>query len=224
MPTRAARYYPVAGWLVGLISGVIFWCAAQFGNHAVAATLAITVGVLVTGGFHEDGLADSADGLGGGRTAEHRLEIMKDSRIGTFGGLALLLVTALRIAGLATLSPEQGFLALIAAHSLARAAPITLMRFGSYVGDPTSAKLPHTDMRVTGPELAVALFLAVLPAILLPLYAVILSVAAVISTSVLVWLYANRLIGGFTGDVLGCVEQLAEASILIVLSYTLTST
>jgi adenosylcobinamide-GDP ribazoletransferase len=221
LPTRASRYYPVAGWIVGAISAAMFWGASMLGNSLLAAILAISAGALVTGGFHEDGLADTADGLGGGQTPARRLEIMKDSRIGTYGGLALLLVTGLRIAALATFPPVEGAIALTCAHSVARAAPILVMRFGRYAGDPTAAKLPHTDMHVTNGELALAWALAILPTLLFPWRSVALALLATVVIAAFVAHRAHRLIDGFTGDVLGCIEQVSEAAILISLAWSL---
>jgi adenosylcobinamide-GDP ribazoletransferase len=221
MPTRAARYYPVAGWLVGAIAGLVFWGAARLGASWIAALLAVATSALVTGAFHEDGLADTADGLGGGQTPARRLEIMKDSRIGAFGALALVLVTGLRIAALARFPPVQGALVLLAVHSVARAAPIVLMCVSRHAGDPAEAKLPHADLQVSRPELAIAWSLALLPALTLRLPGLALAAAAAVAPAALVGLRAQRLIGGFTGDVLGCIEQLAEAAILVSLAWML---
>ncbi len=96
--------------------------------------------MLVTGGFHEDGLADTADGLGGGQTPARRLEIMKDSRIGTYGALALGLVLAIKVAALAALPLTPAALALVAAHGAGRVAAVVVMVLGRHVGDRDDAK------------------------------------------------------------------------------------
>jgi adenosylcobinamide-GDP ribazoletransferase len=223
MPTRAARYYPVAGWLVGAIAAGVFWGASRVGNPLVAAVLAITAGAIVTGGFHEDGLADTADGLGGGQTPERRLDIMKDSRLGTYGTLALVLVTALRIASLSALPPLLGALSLVSSHSMARATPILLMRYGRYVGDPATAKLPHTDMRVTTVELALAWALALVPALMFPLSSVGMVLAGSVAVVLVIGRKSFSLVGGYTGDVLGCIEQVTEAIILTTFAWALVA-
>ena len=92
---RSARYYPLVGALVGAVAALVLLGAARLWTGALPALLAVAGGVLLTGAFHEDGLADAADGLGGGATRERRLHIMKDSRIGSYGALALGVVLGL---------------------------------------------------------------------------------------------------------------------------------
>src|SRR5205809_570114 len=96
--TRAARYYPAVGVPEGAICAGVLLATGQLWSGSLPALLAVATGVLVTGGFHEDGLADTADGLGGGQTPFRRLEIMKDSRVGTYGVLALGLTLAIKVA------------------------------------------------------------------------------------------------------------------------------
>ena len=98
---RSARWFSLVGQIVGVLAAVVFLAAGRFWDGAAPAVLAIGAGVWITGAFHEDGLADTADGLGGGTTPQARLAIMKDSRIGTYGVLALVLSVGLRIAALA---------------------------------------------------------------------------------------------------------------------------
>ena len=126
--SRSARYFPLVGMLVGGVCAAVFWGAAQLWSGWLPALLAIAAGVLVTGAFHEDGLADTADGLGGGSTLAKRLTIMKDSRIGTYGALALGLVLALKAAALAELPAGLGAWALVAAHAGGRGAAVLAMR------------------------------------------------------------------------------------------------
>ena len=94
--TASARYYPLVGQIVGAISGLVLVYAGKAWGGAIPAVLAVLAGILVTGAFHEDGLGDTADGLGGGRDKATRLAIMKDSRIGTYAALALVITVALR--------------------------------------------------------------------------------------------------------------------------------
>ncbi len=133
---RSARYFPLVGQLVGLLSAAVWLAAGRFWPGLPAAVLAVAAGVLATGGFHEDGLADTADGLGDGQDRERRLAIMKDSRIGGYGALALGLMLTLRIGLLAGLSPWSGALALVVAHGGARAAAVMVMAALPYAGDP----------------------------------------------------------------------------------------
>ena len=212
---RAARYYPLAGQLVGLISAAVLLAASRAYSGPLPAMLAIATGALITGGLHEDGLADTFDGLGGGRTREARLAIMKDSRIGTYGALALGFVAALRVAALASLPPGSAAAALLFAHGAARAAAVVVMAASPYAGDPTAAKLPVPTRAVTATEATVACLLAFWPALLLGWQGALAGLVLAALSTALAARQASRLIGGHTGDVLGAVEQLAEAALLL---------
>ena len=124
---------------------MVLLLAAQIWSAFIAGLLALLTAMLITGALHEDGLADTADGLGGGRDAAHRLAIMKDSRIGTYGVLALGFATALKLVSLASLSPWMAACSLIAAHGVARAATVTVMHALPYAGDEASAKISTRD-------------------------------------------------------------------------------
>jgi adenosylcobinamide-GDP ribazoletransferase len=213
--TRAARYFPLAGQLVGLISAGVWLAARQLWPGLPAAVLAVAAGVLATGGFHEDGLADTADGLGGGQTRERRLEIMKDSRLGAFGALALGLVLSLKIALLAGMAPWAGALALFLAHGGGRAAAVLVMAAVPYGGDEASAKIKPVPQGVRIWEAGLALVLGGWPILFLSApRAVVGIILAGAAAGMMAWL-ARRLIGGVTGDVLGAVEQLAEVALLL---------
>jgi adenosylcobinamide-GDP ribazoletransferase len=211
--SRSARYFPLIGLLVGSICAAVFWGSSQLWQGWLPALLAIAVGVLVTGAFHEDGLADTADGLGGGTTRERRLEIMKDSRIGTYGALALGLTLALKAAALATLSPLAGACALIASHAAARGASVLAMRSLAYVGALEAAKWKPAPAHLTLGEVICALIIAGAPLALAPGWAVGLGVGAVLA--LVTALTARRLLGGYTGDVLGAIEQIFELGFML---------
>ena len=213
---RSAKYFPLAGLVVGAVTACILLAAAMLWTMPVAAVLAVGAGVVITGAFHEDGLADTADGLGGGLTRDRRLEIMKDSRIGTYGAAALGLTLALRVACLASLDPRAAALALVAAHTGARLAPLVMMRLTPYAGNADAAKAKPTATTLRAGELmfASAVALAVL-IITLGLPAAICALLAAVTLAAVIARLAVRLIGGFTGDVLGCMEQMAEIGILL---------
>lgn len=217
---QSARYYPLVGQIVGGVSALVLYGAAQIWNPWIAALLAVGAGVVLTGGFHEDGLADTADGLGGGLTRARRLEIMKDSRLGSYGALALGLTLALRVAALAMLvqaSPMLAAATLLAGHGLGRAAAVAAMTVMPYGGDPGMAKEGRPD-RASWGGLSIALLIALWPLIFLPVPAGVGGVAAgLIVAGVPVWL-AWRLIGGRTGDVLGAVEQAFEIGFLLAVA------
>ncbi|ATQ43567.1 adenosylcobinamide-GDP ribazoletransferase [Caulobacter mirabilis] len=214
--TRSARYFPLVGQVVGGLSAVVLIVAAQLWGGWVPVLLALAVGLLITGCFHEDGLADSFDGLGGGQTPERRLEIMKDSRLGTYGALAVVMVLALKAAALATLpAPWMAATALLAAHGVGRAAAVVTMRLTPYAGDGDGAKWKPLPRGVRTWETLVAVALAAWPLVFLPLPAVSAGLAFGAVLAALLALAARRLIGGHTGDVLGGVEQLFELGFLL---------
>jgi adenosylcobinamide-GDP ribazoletransferase len=212
---RSARYFPLVGQLVGLLCAGVWLAAGRLWPGAPAAALAVGAGVLLTGALHEDGLADTADGLGGGRDREQRLAIMKDSRIGSYGALALVIVVALRIALLAGMTPWSGALALVVAHGGARAAAVIVMTALPYAGDPRSAKLKPAPGDVTWPEAGLALALGAWPLVGLGPARAALAAGLAVAATIAMALTARRLIGGVTGDVLGAVEQLAEVALLM---------
>lgn len=213
--SRSARYFPLVGQVVGGLSALTVLAASHIWPAPVAALLAIGVGVLITGAFHEDGLADTADGLGGGQTPAARLTIMKDSRVGTYGVLALGLCLGLKATILATLPPLAGALALFAAHSTARGAAVVAMRATPYAGDADAAKWKPVPGRIGWNELSIALLLAVWPLVLLRPGAAGLGLALGSGLAIAIASLARRLIGGHTGDVLGAVEQMFELGFLL---------
>ena len=131
---RAAKYFPLVGLLLGALLAAVLLAADHIWSGVVPALLAVTAGVLLTGAFHEDGLADSADSLGG-QTPERRLAIMQDSRIGSYGTLALIASVGLRVAALAAMPPWLAAAALIAAHAGGRCAGMLLINTVPYVAE-----------------------------------------------------------------------------------------
>lgn len=216
--TRAARYFPLVGQGVGAISAGVFLLGSPVWGAGVAAILAIGAGLLLTGAFHEDGLADTADGLGGGQTAQRRLEIMKDSRIGTYGVCALLVALGLKVAVLATFPAQAGALALLAAHGAGRAAAVVAMRVTPYAPSGEAGKWKPTPMGVRTGEVIVALAIAVWPLLLLPAAPVAAGLVLGGAAAAILARTAVRLIGGHTGDVLGAVEQVFEVGFLLGLA------
>jgi adenosylcobinamide-GDP ribazoletransferase len=202
--------FPLVGAVVGGLSALVLTGALALGiPAAMAAGLALAAGVLATGGLHEDGLADCADGFGGGRTRERKLEIMRDSRIGSYGALALILSLGLRWQGLVVVTEHgNAALALIALAVSSRAGlPLALLWM-------PAARTDGMGRSATGTSLAraaTAVALAVLALALLvdPEAALWVILAQAVVLLVFSWL-ALRQIGGQTGDVLGAAQQLAE--------------
>jgi adenosylcobinamide-GDP ribazoletransferase len=212
---RASWAFPIVGALLGGASALVYWSAAQLGlPPAPAAALAVTTTLLATGCLHEDGLADTADGLGGGRDRAHKLEIMRDSRLGTYGASALAMSLLLRWSALTAIgNPASVALALIAAHAAARATLPAVMRIVPPARpDGLSARVgrPPSESAATAGVLGtIVLWLALGPA------ATMIGVALLVLAAVLMAWMSERQIGGLTGDVLGALEQVNEMVILL---------
>jgi adenosylcobinamide-GDP ribazoletransferase len=213
--TRSARWFPLVGQVIGAICAVVLVGAAQVWSGWIAALLAIGAGVLITGALHEDGLADSADGLFGGVTPARRLEIMRDSRVGVFGALALMFVLALKVAALAGVQPMRGALLLVAAHGTARAAVAMVMWLTPYATAAGATKWTPAARGVSASEAAVAALIALWPLFLLPPVVALSALVGGALPALCLAVLANRRLGGHSGDVLGGAEQLFETGFLI---------
>ncbi len=212
---RAARYFPLAGQLVGLLAAAVWLLSEQVWPGLPAAALTVGASVLITGAFHEDGLADTADGFGGGADRARRLAIMKDSRVGSYGALALCLIILLRVSLMSRLTPWGGALALVVANGGARAAAVVAMAGLPYAGDPDAAKIKPTPQGVRWSEAALAVSLGGWPLLLLKPYEAVLGLLLLSLSTTSMALLARRMIGGVTGDVLGAVEQVGEVALLM---------
>jgi adenosylcobinamide-GDP ribazoletransferase len=212
---RAAWAFPIAGLVVGLIGALIYALAHRAGLPPwPAAALTVAATIAVTGCLHEDGLADTADGFGGGRTRERKLDIMRDSRIGSYGVCALVMSILLRTSALASLGDTALVApALIAAHGAARAA---LPAFMYLVPPARHDGLSHDAGQPPPESVAVAgvigiLLLAICLGLGLGFAALIL---VVVVFALMAWLSIAQ-IDGQTGDVLGALEQASEIVILL---------
>jgi adenosylcobinamide-GDP ribazoletransferase len=212
----AAWAFPPVGAGIGAVAGCVYLLAQLLGLGAWPASLLALLGSLVlTGALHEDGLADTVDGLFGGGDRETRLAIMRDSRLGTFGGLALVLSVGLRAAALAQLGEAlHAGLALIAAHAASRALLPLAMRLSAPAraeGLAAAAGRPGSTAAISAVVIGAAIALAALGpaqgALAVGLAAIAVAAAAIL---------AQRQIGGYTGDVLGACQQVAEIVILLV--------
>jgi len=216
--SRSVKYFPVVGIGVGIVSAAAWLLAGAIWDPVIAALLAVATSIVMTGALHEDGLADTAYVFGGGGTIEKRLAIMKDSRIGAYGTLALVFGVALRVTALAEMPLWSGAAAMVAAHAAARITPALVMNALPYAGDTAAMKVSYTDAPVSANDIRFALIVVVRASVPFA-FVLILSVisglllGAVLSTAIALW--ARRLIGGYTGDVLGAIEQMFEIGFVL---------
>lgn len=229
----STRYFPLIGWLVGAVTAFTAWGAMWvFNSAAIAAVLALVIGVLLTGAFHEDGFADVCDGFGGGLTRERTLEIMKDSRVGAYGVIGTVLMFALKIAILVALiqyAPRVSDVVapVILAHVTSRWAVTWVIFRYEYARDDLTSKVKPIgrSMSVGGflvgtlwMVLAVGLYVLTYWSFSLWAWYVAASVLAVI----VAWLavlpmgrWFKRRLGGYTGDCLGAAQQIIEQLVLL---------
>jgi adenosylcobinamide-GDP ribazoletransferase len=209
---HAARWFPAIGWIVGGVGAGVTLAAAQFWPPTLAVLLGMAATLLVTGAFHEDGLADTIDGFGGGWTREQTLTIMKDSRIGSYGaigiGMALLLKCSALGHLLAVLPAPTFVAALVAGHALSRLASTALIRWLDYARDEGKAKPLAT--RLGGGEFVFAALSGLAPCLWLPPAQATVALALVALVTLLAARKFVQRLGGYTGDCLGATQQLAE--------------
>lgn len=222
MMQASVAHLPGVGWVVGAFAALTLWCSLLLlpdlpASLWVATLLSTVMSALLTGALHEDGLADTADGLGGGGTPERALEIMKDSRVGTYGVMALVLALAIKQSLVVLLLEIDFALALVGlfvAHVASRWMPLFLMCFMTYVGDAGQSKskalthtMPLTRMSLGCAWLALAVLLVrdVLP--MEVFWAGLFGASCM--TAGLAWRLQRRL-NGYTGDGLGAVQQVSE--------------
>lgn len=212
---RSSRYFPLVGALIGGLIALIYALCLYFLPTTVAAVLALTAGVALTGAFHEDGLADTADGLGGSFERARKLEIMRDSRLGTYGTVALILLLLAKFSALQTLGAWAAFTALVVAHTLARGSSLVLIAWLPYVREGSSNK-PIAE-GVTRTEIAIAL--GCCGGISVFSVGVFGTLLACAGTAIVVllsgWIYRRQL-GGITGDCLGASNQLVELTVMLI--------
>jgi adenosylcobinamide-GDP ribazoletransferase len=192
--------------------------ASAIWSGAVPAALAICAGVVLTGALHEDGIADTSDGLFGGRSREQRLMIIKDSRIGTYGATALCLSLILRVAVLASIPPSVAPAALIAGHCAGRMAIVLVMSVLPYGGNVDAARLLYPESRIDAGAMVVAVAFTALGLswlVFANVWAAVCGLAGAALCGLFPPRLARRLLGGYTGDILGATQQMAEIGLLL---------
>jgi adenosylcobinamide-GDP ribazoletransferase len=212
----SAWAWPLVGATMGALGALLAWLALALGlTPGVAAVLVLASGAMLTGGLHEDGLSDTADGLFGGWTKAKRLEIMKDPRVGSFGVLALLLVTLARWSALAAVLELGSPWALVAVGAVSRAPMAAIM---ATLPNARGAGLAHATGRPTPNGALIGAALAGAIACLFAGWAALPMLGAAGLVSLWLAWVAQARIGGQTGDILGAAQQLAEAAALAVLA------
>ena len=216
-PAAAVRYYPLVGAMIGTFAGSVFWLAHLVFPVTLAVVLATAAALLATGALHEDGFADACDGLGGGATREGALEIMRDSRLGTYGAAGLGLMLAAKVLALAAAEPGAIPWLLIAAHAASRASMALALATGTYARDagiaaPLAGAAPGRGLAfalLTGAVATGALLTVIAPA------AVLAGLAGLAAGHLVMRRAYEHKLGGYTGDCLGGVQQASELGLYL---------
>ena len=218
---HSARYFPAVGLLVGGIGALVYLGAALLWPQAIAVLLSMAATIYATGAFHEDGLSDTVDGLGGGWEKLRILEIMKDSRVGSYGVVAMVLALLGKFTLLSSLDAALVPIALIAAHAVSRFCATVLLATMAYVREDALSKSKPLATRLAPGALLVASLFALCGLVGLPLHNAL--VACLLAALVTFWLAGKfrRWLGGYTGDCLGAVQQLSEIAFYLGLAANL---
>ncbi len=207
---RSARYFPAVGLLIGGIGALVYGLAALLWSQPVAVLLSMAATLYATGAFHEDGLSDTVDGLGGGWEKARILEIMKDSRVGSYGVVALAMALLGKFTLLSSLDSALVPLALLAGHTFSRFCAVTLLASMDYAREDASSKAKPLATHLSCGALLVSSIFALLPLLGLPWQNALLG--TLLAGLVTLWLARKfrRWLGGYTGDCLGAVQQVSE--------------
>ncbi|KAF2326155.1 adenosylcobinamide-GDP ribazoletransferase [Flavobacterium nitrogenifigens] len=215
---KATRYFPFIGWIVGSISFLAFYLFSFFLSTEIAVILAIIASILTTGAFHEDGFADVCDGFGGGWTKEKILMIMKDSAIGAYGAIGLVLLFLLKFKLLSesillfTNNILLVFLLFVSVHSLSRLAAISIIFTHEYSRDDASSKSKPIAKQYSWKEVFGSFFFGLIPLLVFSYFNLkfLLAIIPVFITRYFLARYFQKWIDGYTGDCLGATQQVCE--------------
>lgn len=218
---QASRYFALVGFVIGLASAVVYFFCQLFLPEPVSILLTMAFGLMLTGAFHEDGWADVWDGFGGGWSVEQKLNIMKDSRLGTYGASALFFMLALKFFALyelADFSNGLPIIALVVGHTLSRVVATSLIADMPYVAEDATSKAKPVAKQLSQTSLTCLLMTGLLVALLaLPMIIVVKLAIVLLLTRIVLKLWFNKQLGGYTGDCLGAAQQLSE--LVIYLSF-----
>lgn len=218
MLNKSTRYFPLIGMLVGVVTAFSFFAASQVFPVSLSLVLAMAVSVLFTGAFHEDGFADFCDGFGGGHTKERILEIMKDSRIGTYGTIGLMLMLGTKYASLLQIDEARTPFILIAGNAFSRVFPVLLIYTADYARLDATSKTKPVGKADSVFSLTFALATGSSLLVFLQWHEIIITVVLLTVVFLLFRMYIIKRLEGYTGDVLGALQQISEVLFYLVIA------
>ena len=218
---QSTPWFALVGIVVGLIAALGWWIGYTGWSATLAAVFAVTASVLATGAVHEDGLADSADGIGGAFELEKKLTIMRDSRIGTYGSVALILVIVAKVSAISLLNPTTAMSTIIGAHMLGRWTSVPLIKYNRYVREQGTGK-PFASA-VTLQHVVISSIFVLLCSLVCFAGKTLLVIPLVLAGLWCAQWYVRRKLGGITGDVLGAINSLTELLVYLIMSSTIVA-
>lgn len=208
--SRSTVYLPVIGVLVGAVGGGVYLLSDLFLPVSISVLLCMVATILLTGAFHEDSIADFCDGFGGGRDKESILRIMKDSHIGTYGTVGLILTLGMRFLTLSNLVPGVFLAVIIAGNAYSRFQPVLLINTSEYMRKNAENKAGDVAGNHSFKTILISFIIALIPMLFLPLWISGFIILIEFVTFLLFRLYVHKKLGGYTGDVLGALQQISE--------------
>lgn len=216
---QAARYFPLVGMSVGALAAAVFWSSALVLPLTLALALSMLASIMITGAFHEDGLSDFVDGMGGGYSREKILAIMKDSHVGAYGVIAIVIALLIKFQALLALSNKYSLVlvmaTLIAAHAVSRLMAISIMLTQQYVRDDDKARAKPVAQGLSRVSFVIAVVTGMVAiALLFMAGASVVNIISALAIALLQRIYLGwqmrKKLGGYTGDCLGAVQQITE--------------
>ena len=207
---KCNRYFSLVGIIVGACGALVYWGASFLFPSSVAVLLSMVSTILLTGAFHEDGFADVCDGFGGGWTKEKILEIMKDSRVGAYGMIGMVLLLLLKFLALSSLPVPFIVPALIAGHSISRTLAVSTMYNLSYVREDELSKSKPVTKNLHIVDLWITTIIGLISFLLFKNWTIFFTIIPLLITKVWLDRYFKKWIGGYVGDCLGTMQQVTE--------------
>lgn len=218
---NALKYFPLVGAIVGAIGAGVLWLGLLIFPPALAILLSMLATIFVTGAFHEDGFADFCDGYGGGMTKEKILEIMKDSRLGTYGTLGLVGILSVKYFSLCTIPTSEVFIILVAGHTFSRFVPVVLVFTTPYIREDALSKSKPIGNNASVTSVIIASVTGIAALFFLNWVQIVAILLATASLFLLFRIYIMKRTRGYSGDVLGALQQMSEVLFYLIVAANL---
>ncbi len=224
LQNKSIRYFPLVGLILGGLGAFSFFLLSEVLPFNLCILLAMAFMIFLSGAFHEDGFADFCDGYGGGYTKERILAIMKDSRVGTYGVVGVVMVLGIRFYSLINIPSNLLILSLIAANAFSRLVPVFLIATAQYVRDDETSKSRSVASHVDPVSFLIAFVCGVFPLVFIPWRSILIIVLLSAVCLMLFRYYVIRKTGGYTGDALGALQQIIEVCFYLAIIMTTSVT